>query len=91
MLVTARGAVPVAMFDTKKLPVRLPEVAKLPLVVVPVTVKLDNVPVEVILGCAAVVTVPAVVAAPLNAPTKVVAISDPLAKLAEKPLFAANA
>ena len=35
---------------------------KLPLVVLPVTAKLLNVPTDVILGCAAVVTVPAVVA-----------------------------
>ena len=59
VLVTARGAVPVAMLDTTKLAVKLPAVEKLPLVVVPVTAKLDNVPVEVMLGCAAVVNVPA--------------------------------
>jgi hypothetical protein len=34
-----------------------------------------NVPTLVILGCAAVVTVPAVVAAPVNAPTKVVDVT----------------
>jgi hypothetical protein len=45
---------------------------------------------EVILGCAAVVTVPAVVAlvaAPLNAPTKVVAVIEALAKLALMPVL----
>ena len=71
----------------------MPKLA-LPDETLPVTVKLDNVPVEVMLGCALVVTVPAVVAlvaTPLKAPTNVVAISAPLAMLAEKPLFAACA
>ena len=46
----------------KKLAVtKLPRLA-LPDVILPVTAKLDNVPTEVIFGCAAVVTVPAVVA-----------------------------
>ena len=44
---------------------------KLPLVVLPVTAKLLSVPTLVILGCAFVVTVAAVVAAPVNAPTNV--------------------
>jgi hypothetical protein len=41
-----------------------PDVIKLPPVMLPVTASAVNVPVEVMLGCAAVVTVPAVVAAP---------------------------
>ena len=45
----------------------------LPDVVVPVTARADNVPTEVMLGCAFVVTVPAVVASPVNAPIKVLA------------------
>ena len=45
---------------------------KLPLIFKPVSV-----PTLVILGCAAVVTVPAVVAAPLNAPVNVVAVTLP--------------
>ncbi len=52
--------------------------------------RLDSVPVEVILGCAAVVTVPAVVAlvaAPLSAPTNVVAVIEALPKLALIPVL----
>jgi hypothetical protein len=44
-------------------------------VVLAVTVKLLSVPTEVMLGCAFVVTVPAVVAAPVNAPTNVVDVT----------------
>ena len=44
-------------------------------VLLPLTVKLDNVPTDVMFGCAAVVTVPAVVAAPVNAPTNVVLVT----------------
>ena len=44
-------------------------------VILPDTVKLPNVPTLVMLGCAAVVTVPAVVAAPVNAPTNVVDVT----------------
>ena len=55
---------------------------KLPDVVLPVTLKLVNVPTLVILGCAAVITVPAVVALPDKAPTNVVAVIDALPKLA---------
>jgi hypothetical protein len=47
----------------------------LPEVTLPVTASDVNVPVDVILGCAAVVTVPAVVAAPVNAPTNVVLVT----------------
>ena len=47
----------------------------LPVVTLPVTASDVRVPVEVILGCAAVVTVPAVVAAPVSAPTKVVLVT----------------
>jgi hypothetical protein len=52
-------------------------VFKLPTVALPVTERLVSVPVDVIFGCAAVVTVPAVVAAPLNAPVNVVALTLP--------------
>ena len=62
VLVTVNGAVPVATLLTKKLAVMLPAVAKLPDVVVPVTPNEVSVPTLVIFGCAAVVTVPAVVA-----------------------------
>jgi len=54
----------------------------------PVTARLVNVPTLVIFGCAAVVTVPAVVAVvalvavPLSEPTNVVAVILALAKLA---------
>ena len=56
-----------------------------PAATLPVTAKEVNVPTDVMFGCAFVVTVPAVVAVvavPLNAPTNVVAVMDPLAKLA---------
>jgi hypothetical protein len=48
---------------------------KLPAVVLPVTARLLRVPTEVMLGCAAVVTVAAVVAAPVSAPTNVVDVT----------------
>ena len=48
---------------------------KLPAVVLPVTAKLLKVPTLVMLGCAAVVTVAAVVAAPVKAPTNVVDVT----------------
>ena len=48
---------------------------KLPPATLAVTVKLDNVPTLVTFGCAAVVTVPAVVAAPVSAPTNVVDVT----------------
>ena len=63
-------------------------------VTVPLTPKLVNVPTDVMLGCAAVVTVPAVVAlvaAPLNAPTKVVAVIELLDKLAMRPVLVTSA
>ena len=72
---TVNGAVPVATFEVSVLAVT-----------VPLTPSDVNVPTEVILGWAAVVTVPAVVAlvaAPLSAPTKVVAVILALLKLAE--------
>ena len=47
----------------------------LPVVTLPVTTKLVSVPTEVMLGCAAVVTVAAVVAAPVSAPTNVVDVT----------------
>jgi hypothetical protein len=49
----------------------------LPAEILPVTDKLESVPTDVILGCAAVVTVPAVVALPLIAPINVVADTLP--------------
>jgi len=74
----------------KKLAVtKLPRLA-LPDVILPVTVKLVNDPVLVIFGCAAVVTVPAVVAlvaAPDKAPINVVAVIDALPKLALIPVL----
>ena len=66
----------------------------LPAVIAPVTPKLVNVPVLVIFGCAAVVTVPAVVAlvaAPLRAPTNVVAVIELFDKLASKPVLVTSA
>ena len=78
VLVTVNGAVPVTTLLTKKLAVMLPAVAKLPDVVVPVTIKLVNVPTLVMLGCALVVTVAAEpVALPDNAPVNVVALTLP--------------
>jgi hypothetical protein len=44
-------------------------------VIVPLTPKPVNVPTDVMFGCAAVVTVPAVVAAPVSAPTNVVDVT----------------
>ena len=73
------GAVPVATFDVNVLAVT-----------VPLTPNDVNVPTEVMFGWAAVVTVPAVVAevaAPLNAPTNVVAVIDALPKLALIPVL----
>ena len=66
----------VTMLPPVMVPVALavPTVAKLPLVMVPVTLRLDSVPTLVMLGCAAVVTVPAVVAAPDRSPTNVVLV-----------------
>ena len=55
-----------------------PAVRMLPPCTLPVTLTLDNVPTDVMLGCAAVVTVPAVVAevaAPVKAPTNVVLVT----------------
>ena len=54
---------------------RTPVVVKLPALTFPVTDNEDNVPTLVIFGCALVVTVAAVVAAPLNAPTNVVLVT----------------
>ena len=53
----------------------MPAVIKLPPLTLPVTDTDDRVPTDVILGCAAVVTVPAVVAAPVNVPTNVVLVT----------------
>ena len=68
------------------LPVNTPVLAvKLGAVTVPLTLKLERVPTDVMFGCAFVVTVPAVVAdvaAPLSVPTNPVAVMYPLAKLA---------
>jgi len=62
VLVTVNGAVPVATLEIKRLAVTVPALAKLPEVVLPVTVNEVKDPTLVIFGCAAVVTVPAVVA-----------------------------
>ena len=89
----ALATVPVTLAPTIELnplplPVNTPVFAvNATAVTVPLTPKLGNVPTLVIFGCAFVVTVPAVVAlvaAPLNAPTNVVAVIAPFAKLAEK-------
>ena len=80
VLVTVNGAVPLATLLTKKLAVILPAVAKLPEVVVPVTVKLVNVPVLVMFGCAAVV----------NVPVNKVALNAPVAALKDKLAFELN-
>jgi hypothetical protein len=65
-----------------KLPVAVinPPVPMVPMLALPDTDTLVNLPTLVILGCAAVVTVPAVVAAPDNAPTNVVAVIALFAK-----------
>ena len=77
------------------LPVNIPVLAvNATAVTVPFTPSDVSVPTEVILGCAAVVTVPAVVAlvaAPLNAPTNVVAIIAPFARLALNAVLELNA
>ena len=87
----ALATVPVTLAPTIELsplplPVNTPVLAvNATAVIVPLTPNVVSVPNEVILGCAAVVTVPAVVAlvaAPDKAPTNVVAVSDPLATLA---------
>ena len=76
------------------LPVNTPVFAViLAAVILPFTLRPVSVPTEVMLGCAAVVTVPAVVAepalvaAPLNAPTKVVAVIELLDKFALIPVL----
>ena len=60
-----------------KVDANTPVVPTLPMLEFPDTLKLTSVPVLVMLGCAAVVTVPAVVAAPLSAPVNVVAPTLP--------------
>jgi len=60
-----------------KVDANTPVVPTLPMLEFPDTLKLTSVPVLVIFGCAAVVTVPAVVAAPLSAPVNVVAPTLP--------------
>ena len=62
-------------------------------VMLPLTPSDVSVPTEVILGCAAVVTVPAVVAlvaAPDRAPTNVVAVIELFDKLAVKPVLVSS-
>ena len=61
VLVTVNGAVPGAILDIKRLAVTIPAVFKLPEVVLPVTVKLVNVPTLVMFGCALVVNDPCIV------------------------------
>ena len=77
------------------LPVNTPVLAvNATAVTVPLTPNDDNVPTDVMFGCAAVVTVPAVVAlvaAPLNAPTNVVAYNAPLLVFATNVAFAVSA
>jgi hypothetical protein len=88
--VTTSGAVPVATLEVSVLATTAPAVFKLPALALPVTVSDVSVPVDVMLGCAAVVTVPAVVAlvaAPLRAPTNVVAVMLELPKLALMPVL----
>ena len=73
---------PLMFVNPAPLPVNIPVLAvNATAVTVPLTPKLVSVPTLVMFGCAAVVTVPAVVAAPLSAPTNVVAVIDALAKL----------
>ena len=70
--------------------INCPVTLAFPAVTLPVTASELNVPTDVILGCAAVVTVPAVVAlvaAPLNAPTNVVAVIEELPKFALIPVL----
>ena len=79
----ALGTVPVTLapanaLNPLPLPVNTPVFAvTATAVTVPLTPSDVNVPTDVMLGCAAVVTVPAVVAAPLNAPVNVVADTLP--------------
>ncbi len=63
VLVIVSGAVPVAMLDTN-----LPDVVMFPPVILPLDDKEVNVPTLVMFGCAAVVTVPAVVTFPETLP-----------------------
>jgi hypothetical protein len=76
------------------LPVNTPVLAvNAEAVTVPLTPNDVNVPTDVMLGCAAVVTVPAVVAlvaAPLNAPTNVVAVIELFDKLAMSPVLVSS-
>ena len=77
---------PANALKPEPLPVKTPVFAvTATAVIVPFTPRDVNVPTEVMFGCAAVVTVPAVVAevaAPDRAPTNVVAANEPLAMLA---------
>ena len=74
---------------------KLPLTVKFPpTIALPLTFKSVSVPTEVIFGCAAVVTVPAVVAlvaAPLRAPTNVVAVIELFDRLAVKPVLVSSA
>ena len=65
--------------------VTFPDVVKSTIPVALLTVSPVNDPTEVIFGCALVVTVPAVVAAPDNAPTNVVAVIALFAKFIDIP------
>ena len=77
------------------LPVKTPVLAvNATAVTVPLTPSEVNVPTLVMFGCAAVVTVPAVVAlvaAPLNAPTNVVAVIELFDRLAVRPVLVSSA
>ena len=71
-----------------------PAVPILPILALPDTLILVNVPTLVMLGCAAVVTVPAVVAlvaAPDKAPTNVVAVIELFDRLAIRPVLVSSA
>jgi len=93
----ALDTVPVTLAPTNELnplalPVNTPVFAvNAGAVIVPLEFKLVKVPVLVIFGCALVVTVPAVVAAPDNAPTKVVAVIALFAKFIDIPELANSA
>jgi hypothetical protein len=79
--------VPVATLEVSVLATTAEVAFKLPALALPVTASEVNVPTDVMLGCAAVTTVPAVVAFPLSAPTNVVAVMLALAKLALIPVL----
>ena len=77
--------------SAEPLPVKIPVFAvNAAAVTVPLTPSDVNVPTDVIFGCAFVVTVPAVVAAPDNAPTNVVAVIELFDRLAVRPVLVSS-